>query len=159
MRRILAVVVVFSGLALAIWLLWPRGPEDDEALIRGVIADVAAKASQKDIGGVGEHVSESYRGEGGSKQELKRYLLGYTMRSDWVAVLPAKVEVDLAPEAKSAKVSMVVLLARTPAEKAEDLRADEVAGSHRIDAELAKEDGDWRVTTARRRDAAVSDLF
>ncbi|MGI5861519.1 MAG: hypothetical protein ACOX6T_05615 [Myxococcales bacterium] len=159
MRRLLAVLVAVAGLAVAAWLLWPRAHEGDEAQIRAMIADMATRASQKDFAWVNDYVSESYRGEGGSKQGLKGYLLGYRMRSDWVTALPGKVEVELAPEAKTAKVSMVVALARKPAEKAEDLRSEEIAGVHRIDAELAKEEGDWRVTGARRRHAPVSDLF
>jgi hypothetical protein len=159
MRRVLAVAVLGAGVVLAAWLLWPRPPDDDEALIRAAIAEMTRLASKKDIGGLGDHVSDGYHGEGGSKRDLKRYLLGYTMRSDWVSVLPAKVEVTLGPEPASAKVSMLILLARTPAERAEDLRAEQIAGSHQIEADFAKEDGEWRVFAARRRDARVSDLF
>jgi hypothetical protein len=69
-----------------------------------------------------------------------------------------KVEVSELEETK-ARLSMVVLLARTPAERAEDLATGEIAGSHRIEAEVAKEDGQWRVVSARRQDAGPADFL
>jgi hypothetical protein len=157
-RKVLAVAVALAGVALGAWLLWPKPPDDDEALIRKAVAEIAAAAAKKDIGGVAEHVSERYHGEGGSKTELKRYLLGYTMRSDWVSAVVAKLEIGPI-EGGKAKADMVVLLARKPAESADELRSEEIAGSHQIDVDFEKEDGTWRVVSAARRGATASDFI
>ena len=157
-RRIAAIALAVAGLALAAWLLWPRKPLDDEALIREAVAQMAERAGARDVAGVVEHVSDSYRGEAGDKRELKGYLLGYLMQSGAVAVLVPRLDVKLeGPTAASA--SLVVLLARTPAKKAEDVSPDQLAGTHRVEARFAKENGVWRVVDATRRDATAADLL
>jgi len=88
---------------------------DDEALIRQAIAGMAAKAGERDVNGILEHVSERYRGEGGDKRELKRYLLGYLLRSEVVTALPANVQLQGPSRAARPRFSFVVLLARKPA--------------------------------------------
>jgi len=158
MRRIATIGAAAVAVLLAAWLLWPRRPLDDEAQIRRMIARTAEQAAQKDVSGIVEAVSERYRGEGGDKRELKRYLLGYLMRSEVVAAIPANVQLVQPVADGKAKVSLVVLLARTPAKKVEDLRQEELIGAHRIEADLEKEDGtEWRAVTATRRQASPED--
>ena len=156
-RRIAALAIAAAGVLLATWLLWPSKPADDEAQIRQVVASMAQKTAERDVSGIVEHVSERYRGEGGDKRELKRYLLGYLLRSEVVTALPANVKLEGPIEGGKAKISFAVLLARTPARKIEDLRPEELVGAHRIDAELEKEDGHWRALTATRRPASPQD--
>lgn len=157
-KRIAVVALGLGVMALAAWRLWPGAPVDDETLIRAAIDDMAAKAAKKDIAGILEHVGERYQGEGGSKRELKAYLLGYLMRSGLVAAIPANVRIEL-PSGDSAKVSLVVLLARTPAKSAEGVAPEQLIGSHRIEAKLAREAGSWSVVAATRRDAMPGDLL
>jgi hypothetical protein len=158
MRRIAVAAAVAVAVLLAAWRLWPRRPLDDEAQIRQVVARVAEQAAQKNVSGIVEAVSERYRGDGGDKQELKRYLLGYLMRSEAVAAIPANVQLVEPIAGGKARVSFVVLLARTPAKKVEDLRQEELVGAHRIEADLEKEGGtDWRAVSATWRQAAPAD--
>ncbi|HEY3449641.1 MAG TPA: hypothetical protein VGK67_25025 [Myxococcales bacterium] len=156
-RRIAAIATAAAGVLLAAWLLWPKKPDDDKALIRAAITRMAEKAAERDVNGILENVSERYQGEGGDKRELKRYLLGYLLRSEVVTALPANVQFAAPVENGKAKVSFVVLLARKPATKVEDLRTEELVGSHRIEAEMEKEDGVWRAVDANRRDASPQD--
>jgi hypothetical protein len=154
----IAIAVGLVCLLLAAWLLWPKKPLDDEAMIREAIARMCEQAGKKDVGGIVEHVSDSYHGEAGDKRELKSYLLGYLLRSGMVAAVPARVEVQVKGE--RAQVVVVVLLARTPAKKAEEVGPDQLMGSHRIEAEFVKEaPGIWRALNATRRDAAPQDLL
>jgi hypothetical protein len=156
MRRAVAGAVLVVGAAVAVWLLWPRTPRSDEELIRETIGRMCGSASQKDVGGILEHVSDGYRGEGGSKDELKGYLLGYLLRSDIVSVLPGRVEVEV--RGSTARARLAVVLARVPLKTAAEASPGSLAGSHYIETELAKEaDGRWRVQTASRRDAAPLD--
>lgn len=156
--RIAAVGLAAAGALLAAWLLWPEGPQDDEARIRAAIEAMADRAAAKDANGILEHVSETYRGEGGDKRELKRFLLGWFFRSEVVGAIPARVEVA-PPQGDRARATLVVILARTPAKRAEDVRPDEVLGSHHLDAEFVREGDAWRVATATRRDATPADLL
>ena len=158
MRRLAAITVLVLGVLFAAWRLWPRKQEGDEAQIRRMVALMAQKAGERDVNGVLEHVSESYQGEGGDKRELKRYLLGYLLSSGAVAVIPANLQLEGPIEAGKARISLVALLSRTPADKTESLHPDQLVGAHRIDAELQKEGGaEWRVATATRRPASPED--
>ena len=156
-RRVAASAIAAAGLVLAAWLLWPKKPADDEALIRQAITRMAQEAAERDVNGILAHVSERYAGEGGDKRELKRYLLGYLLRSEVVTALTANVQLAEPVAGGKAKVSFVVLLARKPAQKVEDLRTEELIGSHHIEAQMEKEDGVWRAVDATRRDASPQD--
>jgi hypothetical protein len=155
MRRALAVVLVVSAVIAAAWLVWPREPPDDEALIREAIAQVGRAATEKDVGAILEHVSESYRGEGGNRDGLRRYLLGYILRSDWVSAIPRVLQVEV--DGDTANASLVVLLARGPVADPANVRPEGLVGSHYIESGWAREAGEWRVVTATRRDASTAD--
>lgn len=156
MRRAFAVVLVIAAVCGAAWLLWPKEPDDDRALIRKAIDAMALAAEKKDIGGLLEPISPRYQGEGGGKQELKSYLLGYILRADWVSVVPSNVEVTLEGNSR-AKVSLVVLLARTARDESGQVSPEGVAGSHKIDAVFEREDEGWKVVSATRQDASLGD--
>jgi hypothetical protein len=154
----IAVVAAAVGLPLLLWLVWPKKPPDDKALITAAVAEMCEQAGKKDVNGILEHVSDSYRGEAGDKRELKAYLFGYLVRSGMVAAVPARVDVQV--EGERAKVILVVLLARTPAKTAAEVGPDQLLGSHRIEADFAREaPRTWRVVSATRRDAAPQDLL
>ncbi len=154
MRRVAAVAVVLAGVGLCAWLLWPAKPLSGEEAVRAVIADIAAKAEKKDPSGIVEHVSERYRGEAGDRQELKRYLAAYILRSDWVSVVTANVKVAL--EGDKAHVSLAVLLARSPAKTAAQAQ-EALVGSHYIEADLEREGAEWKIVAATRREASAAD--
>jgi len=157
-KRIVAIVIAAACLSLMAWLVWPKKPLDDKALIEAAIADACEQAGNKDVNGILEHVSDGYRGEGGDKRELKAYLFGYLVRSGVVAAVPARIDVQVTGE--RAQVTLVVLLARTPAKKAAEVGPDQLLGSHRIEAEFVKEaPKTWRAVSATRRDATPQDLL
>ncbi|MFN7134360.1 MAG: hypothetical protein ACK4N5_19935, partial [Myxococcales bacterium] len=109
-RKPIAAAIVAGGVLLAYLLLRPSPASSDEAQIRALFRDAAEKASARDISGVMEHVAPDYRGEGGDRDELKRYLLGYTLRAEWVQALE-KVDA-LRIENDRAEVTLIVLLVR-----------------------------------------------
>jgi len=158
MKRIAAIVALVSGVGLAAWILWPSPPDDDEALLKEAVTAMARGASEKDLPGVLDHVSETYKGEGGTRQELKRYLFGYVRSSEWVSVVPTRIEI-VSLEGTSAEVTLVALMLRGPAKDEAEVRQDDVVGAHRIDARFEKEDGEWRVVGAKRRAADLGELF
>ena len=160
MKRVVAVGVGVAGVLLAGWLLWPKQPVSDEDRIRAIIAAIADSAGKKDINGIAENISESYQGEAGDKRELKRYLLGFLLRSEAITVLPTNVRILEPVAGDRAKVSVVVVLARTPAKTAEEVSPDQLMGSHLVEMSFAREPGDaWRVVSASRRDATAADML
>ena len=83
-RRLAAAAILLAGVGAAWFLLSADEPQTDEAQIRALFRDAAEKASARDISGVVEHVAPGYSGEAGDRDSLKRYLLGYTLRAEWV---------------------------------------------------------------------------
>lgn len=147
-RRLLAAGILLAGLGAA-WLLLSGGePDSDEAQIRALFRDAADKASERDISGVVAHVAPSYQGEGGDRDSLKRYLLGYTLRAEWVQAFERIESIEI--EGTRARATLQVLLARAKATGIEAVDQGAVVGSHRIEAVLEKLDGRWLVIEARR---------
>lgn len=132
-------------MALIVWGLWPRsGAETDEDRIRAVIASMTKATGDRKVGEVMKHFSESYRGELGDKQGIHGYALAMFFRSQTLIAVPSGVEVTV--DGDTADVSLRLSLARAPGAGA----ADDAFGSHVIDATFAKEDGSWRVVSAKR---------
>lgn len=132
-------------MALIVWGLWPRGgSETDEDRIRAVITSMARATGDRKVGDLMKHFSESYRGELGDKQGIHGYVLAMFFRSQTLIAVPSGVDVTV--EGERADVSLRLSLARAPGAGA----ADDVFGSHVIDATFAKEDGNWRVLSAKR---------
>ena len=132
-------------LALLAWGLWPTGPETDEDRIRLVLDEMAQAVADRKPGDVVEHFSESYKGELGDKRGVHGYATAMFFRSQAVVAVPSGVEVKVAGD--RADVSLRLNLARAPGAGA----GNDVLGSHLIDATFAKEDGEWRVLSAKRR--------
>jgi hypothetical protein len=139
----------------AAWLLWPRKPVSDVDRVRGVVAEVARLAGEKDVGGMLEHVGERYRGEPGDRNALRQLLVVTLRRADWVSVIPARLEVAVAGD--RAKASFVALLLRGPAKSEGEVRPEELAGSYAFEVEFERAGDRWLAIDARRRDARAGD--
>ncbi len=147
-RRLVAAAVLVAGIGAAWLLLRGDGPQTDEAQIRALFRDAAEKASERDIAGVIEHVAPTYSGEAGDRAALKRYLLGYTLRAEWVQAFE-RVE-DLSIEGSRATAVLGVLLARAKATGIDAVDQGAVVGTHRIETVLDKIDVRWLVVQAQR---------
>lgn len=155
------VALVAGAVALAllvlVWTLRPKRPADDAQMIRDAIADMTQKAVDKDLGGILEHVSDHYNGEGGSKDELRSTLQAYIIVSKIVTAFATNVDVKV--EGGKARTSFVLVLGRTPAKTAAELRGDSLVGSHAIEATFTREGSVWRVLGASRKDASPGDFI
>lgn len=144
--RPVLVSIAAAFMALIVWGLWPRGGvETEEDRIRAVIESMAKATGERKVGDVMTHFSESYRGELGDKQGVRGYALGMFFRSQTMVAIPSGVEVTV--DGERADVSLRLSLARAPGGGGD---ANDVFGSHVIDATFANEDGSWRVLTAKR---------
>jgi hypothetical protein len=146
------VAAVLASLALACSA--EPSPEDR---VRAVLAALEAAAEARDVGLLKPHVSEAYKDDNGND---RRALLGlataHFMRNESVYLLVRVNDVQLlAPGA--AQVDAFVALAGQPIRDATalpELRAD----LYRFDVRLRDEDGEWRVTAADWRPAALTDF-
>lgn len=145
MNRLVVVAAAAAFTALIVWGLWPRGAAGtDEDKIRAVIAAMTEATGERKVGDVMKHFSDSYRGELGDKQGVHGYALATFFRSQTIIAVASGVEV--AVDGDTADVSLRLSLARAPGEG----EANDVFGSHVIDATFAKEDGAWKVRSAKR---------
>jgi hypothetical protein len=120
-----------------------------EARVRAVVSEAEQAAEARDLGGILEHVSESYRdGEGTGRDELSQRLRG------WLALHPSvhlltRVEGVEFPYRDYARVRLTVgALGR---EAAGATAFDVAADVHDVVLELRLEDDAWRVVRAEWR--------
>jgi hypothetical protein len=141
-------------LSLALMALVAACAQEDspETRVRAVIASGAAAADARDLSALMGLVGEGFRdGEGGGREDLKRYLRGYFVAHQSIHLLTRVDGVEL-PYRDMAKVSLTV---GTLGREAAGASAFDVAADvYDVELELQLDDGDWRVTRASWRPAA-----
>jgi hypothetical protein len=117
-----------------------------------VIDSGEAAAEARDLSALMELVGEGFRdGDGGGREDLKRYLRGYFVAHQSIHLLTRVDAVEL-PYRDMAKVSLTV---GTLGREAAGASAFDVAADvYDVELELELEDGEWRVTRASWRPAA-----
>jgi hypothetical protein len=155
-RRTLAIVVAVVGIGIAAWLLWPRHPLTDEEKIRLTIEAMAHGAEEKNVAAILDHVSDRYRGEAGSKEDLRGMLFGYLRSSDFVSAVIRGLSVEAQGDAADVTFRVILARVRTPEVKESDVIN---AGAHEIRAQLVKEDGEWRVSKATQKEIPVGEAL
>ena len=142
-RRALPAMVL-AGLAAAC------GPQETpEAQVRAVIASGEAAAEARDLSALMDLVADDFQdGQGGGREDLKRYVRGYLVAHQSVHLLTRVESVEL-PYRDMARVILTVGTLGRHAATADafDLAAD----IHEVQLELQLEGGDWRVTRASWR--------
>ncbi|HVP68248.1 MAG TPA: hypothetical protein VMT17_13390 [Anaeromyxobacteraceae bacterium] len=144
---LVAVAAAAGGLAGS--RLLRRAPTDEER-VRRVFEDAARAAEERRVGDVMEAVSPRFRGEGVDRDGLRRFVAFHALRGSWSAavVLGSSVRLD----GGAAEATVDVALARGGGRP--DLAAGRLpddASLQRIDARLEREDGTFRVVSARWR--------
>lgn len=117
-----------------------------DAQVRAVIAAGETAAEARDLGGILEHVSPSFRdGNGAGRDELKQYLRGYLVTHQSVHLLTSIESVEF-PYRDFARVQLKVgMLGReTAGAAAFDLAVD----MKNVVLELQLEDDGWKVVRA-----------
>jgi len=134
-----AIVAVVVAVTLLVWLVG-RGPEPGpEAQIQKLIDESIEDVEEGEVGDLMDRVSDSYRGQGGDRRELRSYLTALLFRGGVdVKVLSHQIAVT----GETARVEMELVLVRGGLGGA--MEGDVGARTVRLD--LAREDGDWKVT-------------
>jgi len=121
-------------------------PASPEQQVRAVIEAGEAAAEARDLSGMLEHVSTSFRDErGGGREELKQYLRGYLLIHPSVRVL-SRVESVEFPYRDYARVQLTV---GTLGQGAAGSGAFDLTGDvNEVTLELALEGDEWKVVRA-----------
>lgn len=133
---LIAAVVV--ALTLLVWLVG-RGPEPGpEAQVQRLIDESIEDVEEGEVGDLMDRVSDSYKGQGGDRRELRSYLTALLFRGGVnVSVLNHQIEIN----GETARVEMKVVLVRGGLRGA----AEGDVGARTVVLDLAREDGDWMV--------------
>lgn len=159
-NKVFFVLAVLSA-AGAAYLLWPKSPESPEEIITRQVTRMANAASERDVGGVMEYVSEQYRSEDGAldKQTLRSFLAAQILRGQWVRVWPVDTQVRMV-SAEAAEFVGTFVLSRSESESVRDLPKDSVFGSYEIRGEVVREaDGVWRFVSSAYHPVDATQLF
>jgi hypothetical protein len=123
----------------------------DEDLIREMIDDAAHAAVEKDIKGITEHVSDSYKDEyGNDRDSLKGLLFVYFRQYERINVYVRDAEISVEGDRAEANVKVVF----TGGESLEDIgdMVPNSGGGYLLELKLQKEGGDWKVVRSRWTD-------
>lgn len=144
MRRWMpAATLVLAVMLAAFFGLRGAGSSDAEQ-IRGLIQDVAAGARAADIAATLEPVSQSYQGpEGLNRDQLKGFLFKQFRSRGPLGVALGPIAVDI--QGETATASFEAVLVEGVEVTALHLAPEDGDLLH-FEVDLAREDGDWRVT-------------
>lgn len=126
-------------------------PESSEEQVRAVIATAEEAAEARDLSALMDLVSPHYEDEQGrDRAELRRYVHGYLIANQSIHLLTRIDRVEF-PYRDMARVELTLGSLGREASAATTL--DLAADVERLAIELQLDDGEWKVTRARRRDA------
>lgn len=122
--------------------------DSPEAQVRAVIDRMELGAESRDVGDVLEHISANYRDDyGNGRVEVGRLLRGYFIANQSIHLLTRLEGLSFPAEDEARATVVVAMVGRdAAASNAWDLAAD----LQTFEIVLIREDGDWRVTWARR---------
>jgi hypothetical protein len=119
----------------------------DEEIIFTIIADAAESAREKDIKGVLEHVSLSYKDEEGNDRDGMKGLLFYYFRSyERVGIFVRDVEISVEGDRADASVK-VIFTGGEDIDEVGDVIPSSGSG-YLLDLKLRREDDTWMVIRA-----------
>ena len=137
--RDLLIVAGAIAVGVLIWLFTRAPAKGPEEQVRSLISQAIEDAEDGDVGDLMDVVSDRYQGQGGDRAGLRQYLTGMVLGGGIdVKVLTQQVSVD----GDVARAELDVVLVRGGLRGA----AMGDAGARTVRVDLAREDGDWKVT-------------
>ena len=158
-RRILWVLLALA-VGVSVVLLWPEEPLSAEEQVRRRIVQMSGAARERDVGGVMEGISESFRSDTGGwdQRSLRAMVAGHLLRGQYLRIFTDVRDLDAVdPSRVEAEVNLY--FARSDAEALEQLAAQSVVSAWKIRATFGQEDGDWRVIRASHQRLESLELF
>jgi len=157
--RIFAAAAVAAAAAVG-WLAWGgsrAGPTDEEA-IAALFADGARAAQERRLADAVAGLSERFRSASGwDRREVKRVVAAQVLRGEWVSVTVAGLRTSV--EGDRARSAVHLVAARSgQGSRLADLLPHQATGL-RVDAELEREGGEWKVVAASHRAIPVAEAI
>lgn len=138
---IFKIVALFALVAVGLALVSCGKELTDEEKIEALIRDAAEKAEAKDIRGVLQYVSESYKDkEGNDRDQIKGLLFVYFHGYEKIGIFVRDIEVEVNGDNASAVVKLIFT-------GGAEIIPDSGSG-YVLDLKLKREEGDWRVVRA-----------
>lgn len=149
-----ALLAVAVAGALLLPRLLRRAPSDEEQ-IRALFDDAARAAEEKRIGDAVQGLSERFLGEGLDKRGAKQLVAAHVLRGAWVSIAISGARVEV--QGDTARAAVDAVLSRSGRGKPLAELLPQEATLHRFQVGLAREEGRWRVTTARWRSISIEE--
>ena len=145
-------MITYKPLLIILFLipLFSACPKDtEESKVRKVLAEVQRAAEEKKISRVLDHISKSYRDPQGNDYDgIKGILAFYFFRHQRVSVFIPNVDVAVTGSASQAVFQAVMNGRGTGGDI-----LPEALGVYNFEVHLSKEDGTWKITSARWKPA------
>ena len=139
---------VFMIMLLLMPLAGGCSKETEEDKVKKVVTSVQQAAEEKKIGAVLDHVSKTYRDpQGNDYNGIKGLLAFYFFRHQKVSVYMPNIDIVVAGATAKA-VFQTILTGRGTGEAATGILPESL-GAYDFEVLLNKEDGTWKVTSAR----------
>jgi len=135
-----------------------KKPLSEEEKIQALIEDAKKSAEAKDIGGVLDFISGSYKDEYGNDRDALKGLLFYYFQS-YSAIGVTLRESEIVVEGDSATASSKVILTGGAGGEGESDILPNSGSGYLLELELVKEEGDWMVVRARWTDIGIIDAL
>jgi hypothetical protein len=145
MRRPSCLLYIFP----AVLLFFPAcHKETEEDKVKKVITSVQQAAEEKKIKTVLDHISKSYQDpQGNDHNGVKGLLAFYFFRHQKISVYMPNIDIMVKGE-KAVAVFQAILTGKGTGEDAGGI-LPEALGAYNFEVLLAKEDGSWKVTSAK----------
>jgi hypothetical protein len=153
-RPLLLAAAVLLAAAAGIWVATRPAPPSDEALVLALLEEAARAAEARRPSEAVAGVSEAFQGHGRGagpggalgKRELKQLVAAQALRGTWVAVRLAGAQVEVAGDAATARLALVLSRGGAGTSLADLLPSQ--ASAWRVEARLAREPEGWRLVGA-----------
>ena len=140
--KLLLIIMLFPPFFIAC------SKETEEDKVKKVVTSVQQAAEEKKIGAVLEHISKSYRDpQGNDYNGIKGLLAFYFFRHQKVSVYMPNI--DIVVTGPTAKAIFQAILTGRGAGEASGGILPEALGAYNFEVLLNKEDGKWKVTSAK----------
>ncbi|MEK6744015.1 MAG: hypothetical protein AABZ15_10405 [Nitrospirota bacterium] len=135
-------------LAIPVLLLTACPKETEEDKVKKVVTSIQQATEEKKIGAVLEHISKTYRDpQGNDYNGIKGLLAFYFFRHQKVSVYMPNI--DIVVTGQTAKAVFQAILTGRGAGEASGGILPESLGAYNFEVLLIKEDGTWKVTSAK----------
>jgi hypothetical protein len=158
-RAALIAILVGVGVAGAL-AFWPGRESPPQEIIQRNVLAMARSAEKRDVGGVMEHVSARFSGQGGmGRDELKRFVAAQVLRGTWVKVFVRDMRVELLSDTRARLVGRFVF-GRSEGDTLEALAREGRIQAYEVQGEVEREeDGQWRFVTGRYAPIPASQML